>query len=194
MNGINKPNSSGGGYLLYEPKWSKAKKRLKGFICEPLRSTVDFQVINYRKAHDGLGRAVITVDKVEKLSMCTITAEREEYYRERDIRMNLNDFDYDDVEKNRFIQDQAHTQLKKEGIFAQYDFFSALEEYFNSPIEESLRSSDILIKILCLLDRRVGKRTLRNMEEYILGEHELVRYFYKLRCQSENLHIASECS
>lgn len=99
--------------MLYQPKWSKAKKHLKSFICEPLRSRVDFQVINYRKAHDGLGRAVITVDKVEQLSMCTITAEREEYYRERDIRRNLNDFDYDDVAKNRFIQDQAHTQLKK---------------------------------------------------------------------------------
>ena len=94
--------------MLYQPKWSKAKKHLKSFICEPLRSRVDFQVINYRKAHDGLGRAVITVDKVEQLSMCTITAER-------DIRRNLNDFDYDDVAKNRFIQDQAHTQLKKEG-------------------------------------------------------------------------------
>jgi len=180
--------------LLYQPKWSKAKKHLKSLICEPLRSRVDFQVINYRKAHDGLGRAVITVDKVEQLSMCTITAEREEYYRERDIRRNLNDFDYDDVAKNRFIQDQAHTQLKKEGIFAQYDFFSSLEEYFNSSIEESLKSYDILIKILCLLDRRVGKRTLHNMEVSILGEHELVRYFYELRCQAENMHIASDCS
>lgn len=180
--------------MLYQPKWSKAKRHLKSFICESLRSRVDFQVINYRKAHDQLGRAVITVDKVEKLSMCTITAEREEYYRERDIRMNLNDFDYDDVAKNRFIQDQAHTQLKKEGIFAQYDFFSALEEYFNSSIEKSLKSTDILIKILCLLDRRVGKRTLRNMEVSILEEHEVVQYFYRLRCQSENIHIGSNLS
>ena len=62
--------------MLYSPKWSKAKKHLKSFICEPLRSRVDFQVINYRRAHDQLGRAVITVDKVEKLNMCTITAEK----------------------------------------------------------------------------------------------------------------------
>ncbi len=174
--------------MLYHPKWSKAKKRLMSFVCEPLHSRVDFQVINYRKAHDQLGRAVITVDKVEMLSMCTITAEREEYYRERDIRVQLDDFSYDDVFNNRALQEQAHEQLKTEGIYGQYDFFSALEEYFNSPIEASLKSNNMIIKILCMLDRRVGKRTLRKMKESISEETPLVQEFYKLRCDAENIH------
>ncbi|WP_446430509.1 SF0329 family protein [Peribacillus butanolivorans] len=76
--------------MLYSPKWSKAKKRLSDFLCETLRSRVDFQVINYRKAHDQLDRAIITVDNVEILSMCTITAAREEFYRESDIRDQSN--------------------------------------------------------------------------------------------------------
>ena len=179
----------GGSLLLYHPKWSKAKKRLMSFVCEPLHSRVDFQVINYRKAHDQLGRAVITVDKVEMLSMCTITSEREEYYRERDIRLQLDDFNYDNVFNNRAIQDQAQEQLKMEGIYAQYDFFSALEEYFHSPIEASLKSNDMLIKILCILDRRVGKRTLRKMKESILEEKTVVQDFYKLRCEAENINF-----
>ncbi|WP_416420494.1 hypothetical protein ACLZHR_08930 [Priestia aryabhattai] len=174
--------------MLYQPKWSKAKKRLMSFMCESLHSRVDFQVINYRKAHDQLGRAVITVDKVEMLNMCTITAEKEEYYRERDIRIQLDDFTYDNVFNNRAIQEQAQEQLKTEGIYAQYDFFSALEEYFNSPIELSLKSNDMLIKILCMLDRRVGKRTLRKMKEFILEESTFVKDFYKLRCEAENIH------
>ncbi|MEC1157997.1 SF0329 family protein [Cytobacillus horneckiae] len=175
--------------MLYSPKWSKAKKNLKSFICDTLRSRVDFQVINYRRAHDQLGRAVITVDKVEKLSMCTITAERKEYNNEQDIRINLGDWDFDDVNKNLSLQNQAHEQLKKEGIYGQYDFFSALEEYFNSSIKDSLKSTDILIKILCILDRRVGKRTLLKMKESILTEHELVQEFYKLRCEAEDMYI-----
>lgn len=178
--------------MLYHPKWSKAKKRLMSLVCESLHSRVDFQVINYRKAHDQLGRAVITVDKVEMLSMCTITAEREEYYRERDIRIQLDDFSYDNVFNNRAIQEQAQEQLKAEGIYAQYDFFSALEEYFNSPIEVSLKSNDMLIKILCILDRRVGKRTLRKMEESISEEKSLVQDFYKLRCDAENIHCRTK--
>jgi len=178
--------------LLYHPKWSKAKKRLMSLVCEPLHSRVDFHVINYRNAHDQLGRTVITVDKVEMVSMCTITAEREEYHREHDIRIQLDDFSYDDVFNNRDIQDRAHEQLKTEGIFAQYDFFSALEEYFNSSIDVSLTSSNKLIKILCILDRRVGKRTLRKMKESISKEPALVQGFYYLRCDAEHIHIENK--
>lgn len=47
------------GPLLYQPKWSRAKK-LKSFICDSLKERVDLHVINYRKAHDQLRRAVIT--------------------------------------------------------------------------------------------------------------------------------------
>ena len=178
--------------MLYHPKWSKAKKRLMSLVCESLHSRVDFQVINYRKAHDQLGRAVIIVDKAEMLSMCTITAEKEEYYRERDIRIQLDDFSYDNVFNNRAIEEQAQEQLKAEGIYAQYDFFSTLEEYLNSPIEVSLKSNDILIKILCILDRLVGKRTLRKMEESISEEKSLVQDFYKLRCDAENIHCRTK--
>ncbi|WP_026695415.1 SF0329 family protein [Peribacillus kribbensis] len=173
--------------MLYHPKWSKAKKHLMSFVCESLHSRVDFQVINYRRAHDQLGRAVITVDKVEKLSMCTITAERKEYYREREIRSHVNNFNNEDVTSIREIQNQAHEQLKKEGIYGQYDFFSALEDYFRSPITVSLQSKDMLIKILCILDRRVGKRTLCKMKESILEEGLLVQEFYTLRCDAENI-------
>jgi len=60
---------------MYEPKWSKAKKHLCSLICLSLQDWVDFHIINYRKAHDQLGRAVITVDKQEIVSMCTITSE-----------------------------------------------------------------------------------------------------------------------
>lgn len=63
-----------------------------------------------------------------------------------------------------------------------------MEEYFNSPIELSLKSNDMLIKILCMLDRRVGKRTLRKMKESILEENTFVQDFYKLRCEAENIH------
>ena len=179
----------GGTSLLYSPKWSKAKKQLKSFTCEALRSRVDFQVINYRRAHDQLGRAVITIDKVEKLNMCTITAEREEYYRKRAIRKQLDDFNFDDKSNNLAIQEKAHQSLKSEAIYAQYDFFSALEIYFDSSIKECLKSEDILIKILCLLDRRIGKRTLIKMNDTITSEHPLVQDFFKLRCEVENVKV-----
>ena len=113
----------------------------------------------------------------------------EEYYKERAIRKQLEDFNFDNVANNRAIQDEAHQHLKSEAIYAQYDFFPALEEYFNTSIEDCLKSSDILIKILCVLDRRIGKRTLNKMNSTIINEHELVQDFYRLRCEAENIRV-----
>jgi len=176
---------------MYNPKWSKAKKQLKSFICESLKDRIDFHIINYRKAHDQLGRAVITVDKKEILSMCTITAEREIYRKEWDIREAQNvEYDVYNGGQNLDIGIQAHEMIKTEGIFAQYDFFDAVEKYLSSPIEMSLKSSNIIIKALSLLDRRVGKRTLQKLNESTDTEHEIIKYFFKLRCDAERLRFS----
>lgn len=175
--------------MLYQPKWSKAKQHLKSFTCESLKLRIDFHVINYRGAHDQLGRAVLTVDKVEKLSMCTIIAEREEYYKEQEIKTNTEEPEEGDIEHILRIQDQAHQSVKDEAIYAQYDFFWGLEQLFNVPIVELLKSTDSFILILCLIDRRVGKRTLRTMEAQMSHAHPIVQYFYQLRCEAENIHI-----
>lgn len=175
--------------MLYKPKWSKAKKTLQSFTCEPLRSRIDFHIINYRKAHDQLGRAVITVDKMEQISMCTYTAESELYYKEWEIREHRNDINVDEIEHNCAIQYEAYELMNQEAIYGQYDFFSAIEKLFNAPIEELLTSKDPIMRILCLIDRRVGKRTLRKMRESIDEEHSLVQYFYQLRCEAEDIWI-----
>ena len=116
--------------MSYHPKWSKAKKHLMSFVCDSLHNRIDFQVINYRKAHDQLGRAVLTVDKVEMLTMCTLTAEREAYYKEMAIRTQLNDFNVVDVFKNQTYQTDAYEQQKKEGIYAQFDFLFCSRRLF----------------------------------------------------------------
>jgi hypothetical protein len=175
---------------MYSPKWSKVKKQLKNFTCNSLKGRIDFHIINYRKAHDQLGRAVITVDKQEILSMCTITAEREMYKKEWDIREEQNiEYDIDNHRGNLEIGIQAHEMIKTEGILAQYDFFDAVGEYLSSPIETSLKSTDIIIKTLSVIDRRVGKRTLQILSKSIETEHENIRYFFKLRCDAEGIRV-----
>lgn len=75
----------------------------------------------------------------------------------------------------------------KEGVYSQVEFLEATREYLNNPIEVLLKSDNVLIKILVLLDRRVGKRTLENMKNTMLSEEDIVQYFYKLRCDSEGI-------
>ena len=91
--------------------------------------------------------------------------------------------------QNYEIGVQAHNLIKAEGVFAQYDFFDALEEYFSSSIEKSLISADMVIKILSLIDRRVGKRTLQKLNESIKSESDMIKYFYKLRCDAEGVNV-----
>ncbi len=47
--------------------WSATKKKLESFLCESLKDRVKYFCTMYRKAHDGLGRAGITVDNIEVL-------------------------------------------------------------------------------------------------------------------------------
>lgn len=175
---------------MYSPKWSKAKKKLKSFTCDSLKSRIDFHIINYRNAHDQLGRAVITVDKEEILSMCTIIAERALYRKEWDIRERQKiDYDIDEQKINLEVGLMAHKEIKAKGILAQYDFFDALEEYLSSPLKSSLESHDIIIKIFSIIDRRVGKRTLQKLNDSIKSEDKIIKYFFKLRCEAEGLRF-----
>ncbi len=178
-----------GGITLYHPKWSNAKKHLQSFICDALRNRVDFHIINYRRAHDQLGRAVITVDKKEVLNMCTLKAEAQEYRKTWEIKRKLNFYDFNDIAQNRAIWEQAHNLTKLEDIYAQYDFFTSLEHYFRNSIETSLYSSDRLVKILALMDRRVGKRSLRKLKENMKTEPVLIQYLFQLRCEAEGIPL-----
>lgn len=80
----------------------------------------------------------------------------------------------------------------KDGFYSQVEFMEAVNEYLNSSIEELLKSDNVLIKILVLLDRRIGKRTLKNMNEVMAKEDNMVQYFYKLRCDAEGLMVVLE--
>lgn len=169
--------------------WSKLKKRLDNLTCDSLKGRVGFTVTNYRKAHDQMGRAFITVDKKEVLNMCTITSDIRINRKEREIH-RINDISYDDYQKNHEISVTAHELVKKEGIYAQYDFYDAVEEFLNMPIEKALKSDDMVIKILALIDRRIGKRTLHLLKESIQQELEIIQYFYHLRCEAEQIEYS----
>jgi len=74
-----------------------------------------------------------------------------------------------------------------EGTYSQVEFIETVNLYFNSSIEECMRTQNPVVKILVILDRRIGKRTLLNLKESIGDEEEIVKYLYKLRCESEGI-------
>ena len=59
--------------------------------------------------------------------------------------------------------------------------------FLTMPIDDCLKSNEILLNIFALVDRRVGKRRLMNLEEQMSLKHPIVQYFYKLRIDSLGL-------
>ncbi|WP_420886472.1 SF0329 family protein [Bacillus sonorensis] len=98
-------------------RWSKAKQQLDQLICATLKNRVHFHVTAYRKAHDQMGRAFITVDGKDIFSMCTLaainkTAEIESRFeRVRGV---------EDVLVNRRIHDEALQEANGDGYFFKY--------------------------------------------------------------------------
>ena len=85
------------------------------------------------------------------------------------------------------LKREYYLHQPKEGVYSQVEFLEAFQEYKNSPIEDLVKSNKTLIKILVILDRRVGKRTLEKMKYSITSEEGIVQYFYNLRCTAEEI-------
>lgn len=169
-------------------KWTKLKKQLEDFLCDSLKGRVAYHVTNYRKAHDQMGRAFITVDKIEVFNMCSIKSSMAQYKEETELRKGSSIlYDVYNSAQNRSIWEQSYENIKSKGIFAQYDFYEAAEEFLASPIEHSLKSDNMILRTFAVLDRRVGKRRLADMKELMVHEHETLQFFYQLRCSAEGL-------
>lgn len=65
------------------------------------------------------------------------------------------------------------------------EFCEALEAYRNQAIQESIFSSNPIIRMFAILDRRVGKRTLQNLRDCIEDQPQWLRRFYLLRLNAE---------
>lgn len=63
------------------------------------------------------------------------------------------------------------------------EFCDALEVYRNQGIQESLCSENPIVRMFAVLDRRVGRRTLKKCKETISEQPEWLQVFYRLRTE-----------
>ena len=86
-------------------------------------------------------------------------------------------------EEMAFMDDVA-VQL---GVFDQRCFYEAFDIFDNQSIEMSLESDNMLVRIMAVLDRRVGKRRLISMKETIEDEEASFQEFYAIRAEAEGI-------
>lgn len=171
--------------------WSALKKSVAGCFCEPLQKRVQIHKTLYRGSHNGCqldagaGRFWILLDHEQIFS-----ASDKEFWKEvgplRDELCRSTGSLRPGDAGWYAAQKQAEGMVHARGIYSHYECQEALQKYLNLSIEEATQSSNNLIKALALLDKRLGKRKLKELSP-AANEHWLVQRFYELRCSVENL-------
>lgn len=172
-------------YLLmleHYKSWVSVKKRLEEFLCNSLSGRITYFLTYYHKVRNSYGRASIRVDGKDLVCFSWI----EMYHQERDIsEAHKKDptLNYDNIEE------RLKPQWNAACTYCESDFIDAVQKFFHLSIECAHSSDNYIIKILAILDRRTGKRTLKRILD--LGEYsnypEWVQPFYKLRFEAEKI-------
>jgi hypothetical protein len=175
--------------------WSKLKRAIENLLADSLKDRVQFHITRYGPGHSGtMSRAWITWDKTELVNFSTIEWMQEYYGLAHQIQEinHCQDFHADDQREGYYnALGQAGAIVDKKGVYSRFDFYEAMEDYLQLPIEDAMRSENIIIKALSMFDRRMGKRHLRQIH-LSSTEHPLVKKFYQLRCEAEGIAAALE--
>ncbi|MOA16244.1 hypothetical protein D3C78_1364470 [compost metagenome] len=183
--------------------WSKLKQNLEGFLCPALVGRVEYLATSYRYLPDKAGQCYIAVDKKHIFKMNDATTFIRWYQTELEIK---NDPDVqipistEEIEairqdtkgvvpedrlkviaRSRKISEHAKELMSAQSSLSKSNFTVAANTFLSSSIDDSIESNDILLNILALVDRRVGKKRILNMSEKMKLKHPIVQYFYKLR-------------
>lgn len=182
--------------------WSKLKQQLESFLCPALHGRVEYRATSYRYLPDKAGICYISVDKKNVFNMSDKTSLIKWYQTEleikndSDIQIPISNEEIEAVRKdakgapedrlkviarNRKITEYAKELLSAQASLSKSNFNVVANNFLTISIEESIESDDILLNILALVDRRVGKKRILNMTEKIKLKHPIVQYFYELR-------------
>ncbi|MDU2207958.1 MAG: hypothetical protein E7E53_06800, partial [Veillonella sp.] len=66
-------------------------------------------------------------------------------------------------------------------------FYQAFDEFENQNIDKSLVSDNLIVRIFAVLDRRLGKRRLISMRNFMEDQPPVFQEFYAIRVHHEGL-------
>lgn len=161
--------------------WSGARKKLEqDYLAPSLRGHIQYYATRYSRSPDGSGTAAIRLDGAELL--------RGSYWN---FWLKADEFPAGTSysERLRLVWDAPNEASLELGAFDEGTFYKAFNAFENQSIEASIASENLLVRILAILDRRVGKRRLLAMRESIGQEPELFQRFYAIRAAAEGLDL-----
>ena len=162
--------------------WSAIRKKLEeDYLCPALRGRIQYFITKYRESHDQEGRVAVLLDGEEILQSSDIAF----YLRYYELCPSVG------ADAPEAFQ-SAYEGAINDGCFDRRHFFHAFHLFDNQSVEESMNSDNPLVRVLALLDRRLGKRRLLAIAEKMEQELPWVRAFYVIRMKAEGLMEAEE--
>ena len=167
-------------------KWRQLKKLIQATFADSVRGRVEVWNTRYRKAHDDAAEAWMTIDRERVASFGEYTYFVESYREEQRLEEQDRCTDCRDPEQaENYYQavEDAERTVKDRGIFPPWEFNGSLFDYLSMSIDDILSSDNPIVRAFGMLDRRFGKRRLREYD--VSGEDPLVRTLYHFRCEAE---------
>lgn len=162
--------------------WAGLKKQLNESLCEALKNRIAYFLTRYHDVHNSYGRASIRFDGTELVCFSWIEMYHQEYdvsaVHKKDPKLSYED-----------AIEQLKPEWDKNCTYYEMDFLDAALKFRSMSIKTALESNNYIIKILAILDKRVGNRTLAqlsNNKEYE-AYPEWVQQFYRLRFTSSKI-------
>lgn len=175
--------------------WSGLRKKLENeLLCNCLKGRVQYFYTCYHKAPDQMARIAIRVDGKEILrgNSCNLNNHYNELEKQvkHDLEIPKRILENGNIinsNENKLAEDAIESLAIWEGHFEIYHIYEAIILYTNQSIEKSLSSNNPIVKMLSIIDRRIGKRRLLALESDLSNYPEWLKYFYILRIEAEGL-------
>ncbi len=160
---------NGSSYIMI---WSKLKKEIKSRFSKAVKDEVDFFMTEYAGFYSG--RAWITINGNEIVNFSTAKS-----YVHFGNPWNELTKDSRWSRHSKVADEERNGGLIEEGEFSRGDFTDSCYKYLTLSIQDAQKSEHPIIRLLAVLDKRTGKRKLKELEE--VEVNPLVKYFLVYR-------------
>lgn len=175
--------------------WSKTKKALNDRLTDSLKNRVryNFEVYTTNRSCWWSETPVFYIYVDDKLwfasnPKCCI---KHSEYLDKNVDKNLPYNEYWKAHGKAWFD--AFDYASEYGLMDIDRMMLHIHEYLNGySIKECLNSRSYILRMLAVLDRRVGKRTVKRLADNISDEPEWFRKFIILRAESENIGCKKE--
>ena len=169
--------------------WSGTRKRLEtDLLCEKLRGKIQYFYTEYHYLDKNwYGRFAIRYNGKEIFNSSNYNYN--DYWREwvnaKETIVQEENETYS--EWHQKVDEEALKNVNEKGLIPVNYFKKYFDEFFHTNIQDAINSENPVLRMLAVLDRRVGVRTLEKLALKIDEQPEWLKKFYQIRLEAEGI-------